>query len=140
PADSSLDLIDNELNSVLVCALAKSRKEPGGSGQISTVAECRFDNEGCGVVDMGDRIEDQVQFTQCIVDGIIRGYAEPDSVRERPEVDTAHQRAVARSEFASSSRHRGSADGPAVEAAVESDNVRFPRRHPRQSNGGLDRF
>jgi hypothetical protein len=79
-------------------------------------------------------------LSQCEVSGLFDRPAEVSRVRERRDVDAAHQRTETGPELGPGGRHRGGSDGAAVEAAVEHDHVGAAGCLPAEPEGRLDRF
>ena len=135
-----LDLIDDEHDAVPIGTFAQALKKGDRSRDVAAVAEDGFDDEAGRIAGGADALQEVIEFLQREGDCSVFIPAVPEGVGEGGDMHSTHQWRESGAELGAGRRQRGRTHRPAVEPAVERDDVGSSRRHARQADRGFDCF
>lgn len=92
PPESGLDLVEDEQDAVFVGPLPQSLEKPGVAGDVTALAQDRFDDEGRDLVRRHEGREQVVQFLQGEIGRFLLRPAVAIGRGEGSDVYTAHER------------------------------------------------
>ena len=139
-AHPCLDFVHDEHDAVPVGAFAQPLQEGGRGRNVAAVAEDGFDDEPGRIGGGADGLQEVIEFLQREGNSGVFVPAVSVGVGEGGDMHSAHQRRESGAELGAGGGQRGRAHRPAVESAVERDDVGSSGGHPGQADRGLDRF
>ena len=125
---------------MLVAQRPQAAQEFGRRRHIAALAQDRLDDDRRRLLGGRLALEQLVQLLETELDRLLLAPAKVVAVGKGCDKDAARQRLVVVAVGVLGGRHGHGLVGPAVEAALEDDQVAPVRRHARQLDRGLDRL